>query len=173
MDIYATAKDFAGPLATVLAASAAVCVTFYFNQRQHELSAAQRDIALDKLKFDAFGKRYEIYSQAKELLEYVIQLRDFEKIDSSKIRELRVKIDEARFFFGPTVRAFLADIDSEAEALLVNLGRRYSWEAESDDDLWRSIGNELAQNSSKLSQYYSQMPARFQPSMQLSQLARE
>jgi hypothetical protein len=50
MDLYAAAKDFAGPLATVLAASAALCVTFYFNKRQYEISSAQRDIALDKLE---------------------------------------------------------------------------------------------------------------------------
>ena len=125
MDLYSVAKDFAGPLATVLAAGTAVGVTYYFNKRQADVSAAQRDIALDKLKLDAFEKRYEIYSQARELLSYVSQLHDFGKIDSGKIRDLRIKIDEARFFFGASLRAFLNDMDREAESLLENLGRRY------------------------------------------------
>jgi hypothetical protein len=44
MTLYAVLKDFAGPLATVVAATAAVGVTFYYNRRQHEISLTQRDI---------------------------------------------------------------------------------------------------------------------------------
>lgn len=173
MDLYSAAKDFAGPLATVLAASAALWVTYNFNKRQVAIASSQRDIALDKLKHDVFQKRYEVYTTARELLVYVVQLHDFEKIDSSKIRELRVKIDEARFFFGPSVRSFLNDMDREAESLLENLGRRYGYEAETDEELWRSIGSDLAENAKKLGEYHRQMPARFEQAMRITQLARD
>jgi hypothetical protein len=171
--MYYFFKDFAGPLATVIAAAAAVSVTFYYNKRQFQLSSAQRDIALDKLKFDAWEKRYEIYSQARELASYVAQQHDWEKVYSDKIRTLRIKIDEARFFFGPTVRSLLNEMDKTAENILINLSRRYSYEAEQDEELRNSIIEELVEHSGKISLYYAQMPERFESSLQLSQLARD
>jgi hypothetical protein len=77
--MYEFFKDFAGPIATIVAASAAFFVTVYFNQRQagiaaaqKDIAAAQRDIAVDKLKHDLFDRRYDIYSAAKRLIEHYI-----------------------------------------------------------------------------------------------------
>jgi len=153
--------------------SQAVSVTYHYNRRQHEISLTQRDLALDKLKFDAWEKRYEIYSQARELLSYVAHQHDMMKVDSSKVRNLKIKIDEARFFFGPTVRLFLDEIDGATELLLKNLGERFSVEVESDDTKWRAINEELAKNSQEIGMLYAKMPERFEQSLRLSQLARD
>jgi hypothetical protein len=96
MTSYEFFKDFAGPIATVCAAGAAVFVTIHFNGKQMQIAETQKNIALDKLKWDAHEERYKIYSEARELISYVSQQHDFEKIDNQKIRDLRVKIDEAR-----------------------------------------------------------------------------
>jgi hypothetical protein len=75
MTAWDFAKDFAGPIATIVAAAAALAVTAFFNRRQtaiastqRDIAAAQRDIAADRLKVDLFEKRYEIYLAAKALL---------------------------------------------------------------------------------------------------------
>jgi hypothetical protein len=81
-------KDFAGPVATTIAAITEIVVTHRFNKRQIEISRAQRDIALDKLKFDLFELRYGIYLAAKELIEYVSCHHDFDKVDHSHVTRL-------------------------------------------------------------------------------------
>src|SRR6266404_5609965 len=96
---YDVLKDFAGPVATTIDAITAIVVTHRFNKRQIAISQAQRDIALDKLRFDLFELRYGIYLAAKELIEYVSNHRDLKTVDSNHVRSLYVKLDEARFFF--------------------------------------------------------------------------
>jgi hypothetical protein len=85
---YDALKDFAGPVATTIAAITAIVVTHRFNKRQIEISRAQRDIALDKLKFDLFELRYGIYLAAKELTEYASNHHDLSKVDSNHVRSL-------------------------------------------------------------------------------------
>ena len=71
---------------------------------QKDIAQQQRDIAYDKLKHDLFERRYEIYKTAKELIEYISQDK-FESIYDPKLREMRLKLDEARFFFPPNETA--------------------------------------------------------------------
>jgi hypothetical protein len=77
MTAYEFATDFAGPIATVIAAVA---------------------IAADKLKIDLFEKRYEIYLAAKALLTCAVNY-GHERLATEKIVELKIKLDEARVFF--------------------------------------------------------------------------
>jgi hypothetical protein len=77
--MYAFFKDFAGPIATTVAAAVAAWINFYFNRMQVRITATQADIALEKLKLDLFDKRYVIYSAAKHLIEYLLQ-NNFEKL---------------------------------------------------------------------------------------------
>jgi hypothetical protein len=83
-----------------------------------------------------------------------------------------VKVDEARFFFGPSVRAFLDEIEKITESLLVNLGERWGVDID-DDEKWRAINEKLAKNSIDISALYAKMPAQFERSLGLSQLARD
>src|SRR5664280_2325345 len=69
--MYAVLKDFAGPLATFSAAVVAIVVTVVFTKAQLRIAESQRDIAHDKLKYDLFKYRYEIYEAAKALIKYV------------------------------------------------------------------------------------------------------
>jgi len=88
-------KDFAGPIATIVAALAAVIVTVIFGLRQAATADAQKEIALDKLKQDVFERRYKVYATARLLLKEVLHQHDFEKIDHNKILEFRMVLDEA------------------------------------------------------------------------------
>ena len=175
MDLYSAAKDFASPVATVVAASAALLVTFYFNKRQAEISTAQRDISLDKLKFDAFEKRYEVYSQAKDLMYFVLQQNDFEALDYEEFKKLRAKLQEARFFFGPTVRSFLGEIDQIAESIIESLAGRFLMEGKGKYDgiEWAKTREQLEKDRTTLRSLYEEMPSRFESSLQLSLLTRD
>jgi hypothetical protein len=55
------AKDFAGPLATVVAAGAPVWVTAHFSSQQAETARRQAKTAKDQLRLNLFDKRYAVY----------------------------------------------------------------------------------------------------------------
>jgi hypothetical protein len=57
--MYQWFKDFAGPIATIVAAIAAVCVTGYFAWRQTQIAKEQADIAKQNLRHDVFERQYE------------------------------------------------------------------------------------------------------------------
>jgi hypothetical protein len=104
-------KAFAGPLAII----AAAVVAMFFSHRQVKIAETQKDIAYDKLKHDLFEKRYEIYSAAKQLIEAVFAAPvggAVKRVTDPEIRRLRLKLDEARFFFPPDTRAFCESIEN-------------------------------------------------------------
>lgn len=160
-------------MSTVIAAFSALCVTIYFNRNQVRIAESQKNIAIDKLKWDSHRERYLIYTEARALISYVLHQREFEKIDNMKIRDLRIKIDEARFFFGPSIQSFLREIDDAAESLLTHLGVR--WEISADQSVtdWHAINETLTEDSKRLLTLYSEMPARFESALRLTQLARD
>src|SRR3954467_9278006 len=104
---YTFLKDFAGPLATLVAASTAAFITFYFNRSQNRIAQSQRDIALDKLKFDLLERRYDIYLAAKALIQHVWEARDKAQWDVKKVGDLEVKLDEGRFYFPDHIQQVL------------------------------------------------------------------
>jgi hypothetical protein len=122
--MYQFAKDFASPIVTLMTAVIALVITYMFGRIQADIAASQRDIALDRLKFDLFRNRYEIYEAAKALLEYMPFIHDSVKQDVSKIRSLYVKMDEARFYFPPDICAVLKEIHDSCERLLHHFTER-------------------------------------------------
>jgi len=83
-------KDFAGPVATIFAASVAAFIALRLGSGQAAIAKSQAAIARDKLKFDLFEMRYDIYSKVKELIEYTQSIHDFERIDATRVRALYV-----------------------------------------------------------------------------------
>jgi hypothetical protein len=59
---YQIFKDFAGPLATIFAALAAVGVTAYFAWHQKQIAKRQVDISGEKLRHNLYEKRAIAYS---------------------------------------------------------------------------------------------------------------
>src|SRR6516164_426944 len=108
MALYDILKDFAGPVVTFIAAVVATSITYVINRNQFRIAQSQRDIALDRLKFDLHTKRYEIYEAAKSLLEHIALVNDVKKCDPGKVRILYIKLDEARFYFPPEIQTSLA-----------------------------------------------------------------
>lgn len=117
-------------------------VTQRFNKRQIEFSRAQRDIALDKLKFDLFELRYGIYLAAKDLIQYVSIHRELDKVDSNHVRSLYVKLDEARFFFDKETIKFMQEIVATAKRRF-ELKRQRDLADIDNEDVWSKLADEL------------------------------
>jgi hypothetical protein len=110
-------KAVAGPIATIIAAFAALTVTYRFGKQQLKIAAtqlavakSQRDIAIDKLKYDLFEKRYNIYLAAKKLIEQAASSMHPRDALDPRLAELRVTLNEARFFYPPIETAIFMNI---------------------------------------------------------------
>ena len=115
---------FAGPIATVTASIAATVIAYRLGSMQVQIARAQvqtaeaqkdiaqgqLDIAYDKLKHDLFQNRYEVYQAAKGVIEYIFNSSPI-NVGDPKLKELRLKLDEARFFFPPDTRALCDNIE--------------------------------------------------------------
>jgi hypothetical protein len=167
--MYQFAKDFASPIATFIATMTAAAITFTFARVQARIAASQRDIALDKLKFDLFRNRYEIYEAAKKLLEYVPFIDDIEKSDASKIRSLYVKIDEARFYFPSDICAVLKEITDRCELFFTHLAERDTIDM-GDPEKWSRSADVLAKDQAALRTAYGLLPQTFAKTLAFKQL---
>jgi hypothetical protein len=76
--MYEFFKDFAGPIATFIAAGVAAAITFFFNRSQTRFAKVQADVSIEKLNLDLFERHYAIYSSARQLVEYLVSKGDFD-----------------------------------------------------------------------------------------------
>jgi hypothetical protein len=168
-----TTCDFStliGPAATIIAAGAAVFVTWCIGQRQLGIAESQRDIARDKLRCDLFEKQYDIFLAAQALAKCAILYGGPERATPDHIRDLRIKIDEARFFFPDQVRAFTTELDKACEAVFFKTDTRQTMGADAPD--WIATGDKLAGCQAKVREMYAQLPSRFEPALRFEQLTR-
>jgi 2C-methyl-D-erythritol 2,4-cyclodiphosphate synthase len=80
MDWYQTIKDFAGPLATVIASVAAAFVAYRLGQNQMMVARAQANIAErnwqtenEKVVLELMERRLAIYKSIREVIAEVMQ----------------------------------------------------------------------------------------------------
>jgi hypothetical protein len=164
-------KDFASPIVTLIAAITAGGITWFFSRTQARIGASQPDIAMDKLKFDLFRNRYEIYEAAKSLIEYVSFVTDLEKSDSAKIRSLYVKIDEARFYFPPDIRDTLDKAHQICERFLTHLRERELLNIDNRQE-WSRLAEVLSTDQSALRSIYASLPKTFETALAFKQLTK-
>jgi hypothetical protein len=168
---YAFFKDFAGVMATTLAATVAAAITYYFNRAQARIASTQADVAIERLKLDLFEKRYAIYSSAKQLVEYLVLQNDFNKVDHMKVRSFYVTLDEGRFFLPDNVRKVLNELQGVSEDFLKVLGDRSNLDAD-DVETWRSAGEKAAAFHAKLREAYGKLPLAFEEALAFKQIKR-
>jgi hypothetical protein len=170
--MYEVAKDFVPSILTLIAAGVALRISYRFGRIQADIAKSQRDIALDKLKFDLFRSRYEIYEAVKKLLEYVPFIDDIAKSDSTKIRSLYVKMDEARFYFPSDICAILDAIHKRCEHFMEQLAQRDRINLIDDGhrDEWSQLADILAKDQTALRQTYGSLPQIFEKVLAFKQL---
>jgi hypothetical protein len=104
--VYQIIKDFAGPGATVIASGVAAWITWYFASWQAATASRAVDIAHDRLRFDLFGKRYEIYEAARKAIEITFERQDEDKMPD-ELNAIFLNFKESRFFFPEDIYLFL------------------------------------------------------------------
>src|SRR5436190_8882137 len=109
--MYQLARDFAGPIATTVAAIVAVCVTGYFARHQREIAKEQARIAREKLRLDLYDRRFEIFES----------IFDFYNAMISWAGTPEQKVSRSRFFRAYQESGFLFTRESEIENLLKTL----------------------------------------------------
>jgi hypothetical protein len=168
--VLSALKDLAGPAATVFTASVAAYIALRLGKGQAAIAQSQADIARDKLKFDLFEMRYDIYTKVKDLVEYTQTIHDYEKIDSTRVRALYVKLDEARFFFDTKVISFIREVSQTAERRFTLLGDR--WQAyEQDEDQHAQLADQLAGTDIALRELYAEAPGIFERALRFEQVS--
>lgn len=175
-------KAFAGPTATIIAAGAATWITYTLGKNQLSIARSQAataeaqktiaksqcDIAYDKLKYDLFDKRYEIYLAAKFIIERITRTGRERPIADLELQEKRIKLDEARFFF-PTkeVRLF----ESIDELATVHEVARAEWDRYNEDDnVRRQRGDVMARAVHNLMAVHRKLPELLKDELGFAQL---
>jgi hypothetical protein len=124
VDYYSVMKDFAGPVATIIAALSAVGVTGYFTWRQWRT-------AKDKLLLDLFDKRFALY---EELRAAVIR----RGIDQNSVVHFKRAISRAQFLFGPEVQIFLEKTAKDLSRAMAEQIREPSPVAEEQSEAYQA-----------------------------------
>ncbi|MCI0465618.1 MAG: hypothetical protein L0Y57_01200 [Beijerinckiaceae bacterium] len=114
--MYQILKDFAGPIATAVAALAAVWVTAYFARHQKKIAEEQAHIAREKLRHDLYDRRYRVFDAARTLLVQIAR----ERISSDEaLRAFVIGTGDAVFLFDDDMAAQLKQMYSHAQKLQI------------------------------------------------------
>jgi hypothetical protein len=105
--LYQIFKDFAGPVATIIAAFAAVRVTAYFAKEQ-------ADIAREKLCHDLYERRYRVFDATRKLLCEVAVHR---RASDDDLRAFIIGTGDAVFLFNDDLSGHLVEIRDHAQKL--------------------------------------------------------
>jgi len=95
-------KALAGPIATVVAATAAA----YYAKRQVDLAIANLGVTQDKFKRELYDKRYKIYEYTKILLDNARSV-NINDIEYDLVISLEQKLNERRFLFSGNICEFI------------------------------------------------------------------
>jgi hypothetical protein len=174
---------FAGPIATVAASFAATVIAYRFGglqaqivraqartaEAQKDIAQSQLDIAYDKLKHDLFQKRYEVYQAAKGVIEYTFNSSPI-NVGDPRLKELRLKLDEARFFFPPDTRALCENIEKLVYEIMVadHAARGYS----EDHPERARLRDNQSKSEIELSGIYPELAKKFEHDLGFEQLTK-
>jgi hypothetical protein len=157
------------PISTIILSATAIAISWFFSSAQAGTAKAQKDIALDRLNFDVFGKRYEIYEATRSLIDRV-KTQDRARLQSNELRALNLKIKEGCFFFDKQTQMFLDEVWTVSDRLLLTVAQREQMNPESDE--WLVLAKKLSDDDARLSEMYSRLLPTFERAMALTQLVK-
>jgi hypothetical protein len=161
------AKDFAGPVATVVAAATAVFVTWRLGsgqtkiaQQQAETARQQAKTAKNQLRLNLFEKRYAVYKDIERGLEVLLTPPD-EPEAELKMVQLFMGLNDAAFFFSPATCEWLKTVREDSQAFL---------DAAAAPRGERGDSRQRLDRENKLDRHLRAMAERFHDDLSLSQL---
>jgi hypothetical protein len=155
--MYEILKDFAGPVATVIASITAAIITWRFAswqariaQHQADTAKQQANTAFDQLRYNLFEKRFAIYNTARELIALVVNEPN---LQSSDVVPLQATSNEAEFFFAKDICDWLGTLREDCNNLLI---------LRSTQHLPGAPASEIAARGTRLTDVLIEMPRRFE-----------
>ncbi len=112
--MYQVLKDFAAPIATIIAA----CTAAYFVRRQAKTAESQAKTALDQLRFNLFQKRYAIYLDVRALIRLIAVGANREDFDVWAVAPHFSVMEEARFFYSDRICHWIEGLKEECQSYL-------------------------------------------------------
>jgi hypothetical protein len=112
--MYLFFKDFSGPIATIIAAFAALSVTAYFAWHQKKIAKEQAYIAREKLRHDLYEKRYRVFYAVRKLLAGIVSQRN---ASEEALRAFKIDTDDSVFLFDDNLAGDFEEIRSRAQKL--------------------------------------------------------
>ncbi len=143
--MYCFFRDFAGPIATVIASVTAA----FFIRRQWLTAVKQANIAEDQLRYNLFEKRYAIYAAAKEAINIA-----FAKCGEAKMPEeleaLLLTFEESRFFFSENIHSFLDQLRKDIKIFLNENNHHRNYMAQNSENTTLTIRAEILKQKTDL-----------------------
>jgi type II secretory pathway pseudopilin PulG len=109
--MYQVLKDFAGPVATIIASITAAGITWYFASRQAKIAQQQADTArqqantaFDQLRLNLFEKRLAVHSAARNLIATVTS---YGKVENKDIFDFLSGIQPTRWLLDESIVNYL------------------------------------------------------------------
>ena len=115
--------SLAGPAATIIAAAAAVLVTWRLGKgqlniarQQATIAQQQAELAAIRLQHDLFDRRFAVYVATRELIRTVVQ---HSHANEHQIFDFRVKTSDARFLLDDEISTYLEEFANKAWDILM------------------------------------------------------
>jgi hypothetical protein len=168
-EAYVFFKDFAGPVATAIAASAAAFVAYRLGRSQIAVAEIQADVAKrnwqtanERIVLDLFERRIAIFEGIRGVVAKVLSTG---RPDDETYFEFVKAIDKATYFFGPEVADYLEElrlliIDLQLDANVISDNR--------NPDRSEHIKGKT-ERMKKLSKFYETTKVLFGPYIQAHQ----
>jgi hypothetical protein len=134
--VYQVLKDFAGPVAAIVASGAAVFVTYRLGKEQARL-------AREKLRLDLYDRRWKVF---KSIFDFYYVMIAWEGTDEQKaVRDqFFMAYQESAFLFDPAdgVEQILKDLNDKGRKVMsYKDGSLKGWDVKSKADLVKEVGN--------------------------------
>ncbi|MDH7796448.1 MULTISPECIES: hypothetical protein [unclassified Beijerinckia] len=138
-------KDFAGPVATVTAASVAAKITYTFSKAQRDIAQRQVEINTEKFRHDLFEDRFNVYHTVVDFLYQIESLIKDDPNWTDKFKPFSDGVTMGSFLF-PHLKE-LWEINAERASKVVSDGQMImSYEKDLNSYRMRLTALELEQN---------------------------
>ena len=127
---YDVLHDFAGPVATIIAASVAFYVTWRLGRSQLAVAQQQAELAAIRLQHDLFDRRFKAYDTARALAFEVVT---YNNVSTVALSSFIAGASDTVFLFDADITEYLDDMRQRAirmQQLVDMLNNPAGWPAE-------------------------------------------
>ncbi|HEV8031973.1 MAG TPA: hypothetical protein VGP42_13230 [Stellaceae bacterium] len=165
---YTLLHDFAGPVATIVAAFTAAGITLYFNRaqtriasQQAEIAGQQAELAKIRLNHDLYDRRFALYAATCKLFQNILTNNDASNLD---IITFVTETAPARFLVGSEIVVYFEEARTKARRIQ-RINRRINQPNDGDDV--KGLVVELMELSDWFEAQFEVIAEKFEPFLSL------